>query len=98
MVEIEGLGAIVCGVSVDGQERLAAFAARYRLPFLLLSDRGGTVAERYGSLLNLGLLKFARRNTFLVDPRGHIARRYLGAQPGKNAVEVIIDLKGLTRT
>ncbi|MCC7483694.1 MAG: redoxin domain-containing protein [Burkholderiales bacterium] len=64
MVDIETLGASICGVSVDGEERLANFSGRYRLPFLLLSDRGGKVARRYGSLLNLGLLKFARRNTF----------------------------------
>ena len=32
MQEIEALGASVCGVSVDGQERLAQFAAKYRLP------------------------------------------------------------------
>ena len=95
MQEIEALGALVCGVSVDGGERLARFSARYHLPFVLLSDRGGAVAARYGSLINLGLLKFARRNTFLIDPRGRIAKCYLGAQPSQNAAEVIADLRGL---
>jgi peroxiredoxin Q/BCP len=95
MREIEALGAVVCGVSVDGGERLARFAAKYGLPFTLLSDRGGVVAARYGSLINLGLLKLARRNTFLVDPRGRIAKRYLGVQPSRNAAEVIADLRDL---
>ena len=97
MQEIEALGASVCGLSVDGEERLARFAARYRLPFVLLSDRRGRVAVRYGSLINLGLLKFARRNTFLIDPQGRVTKRYLGVQPARNAAQVIADLKELTR-
>ena len=95
MQEIEALGALVCGVSVDGGERLARFSARYHLPFVLLSDQGGAVAARYGSLINLGLLKYAKRNTFLIDPQGRVAKRYLGVQPSQNAAEVITDLRGL---
>ena len=97
MKEIEALGAIVCGVSVDGSERLAQFAVKYRLPFVLLSDRGGAVAARYGSLINLGLLKFARRNTFLIDPQGRVAKVYLGVQPARNAGDVIEDLQKLKK-
>ena len=82
-------------MSVDRSSRLAQFAARYHLPFLLLSDRDGAVAARYGSLINLGLLRFARRNTFLIDPGGRIAKRYLGVQPSQNAAEVIADLYGV---
>jgi peroxiredoxin Q/BCP len=97
MQEIEALGAVVCGLSVDGSERLAQFAAKYSLPFVLLSDRGGAVAARYGSLINLGLLKFARRNTFLIDPQGRVARVYLGVQPARNAADVTASLKELNR-
>ena len=95
MAEIEALGAGVCGVSVDGAERLARFAGRYHLPFVLLSDRGGRVAARYGSLVNLGLFKFARRNTFLIDPGGRVARVYIGVNPAQNAADVIADLRRL---
>jgi peroxiredoxin Q/BCP len=97
MQEIEALGASVCGVSVDGQERLAQFAAKYRLPFLLLSDRRGPVAARYGSLVNLGLLKFARRNTFLIDPGGRVARIHIGVNPAQNANDIVRDLRGIGR-
>jgi len=95
MQEIESLGAGVCGVSVDRSERLAEFAAKYQLPFLLLSDRGGRVAACYGSLIDLGLLKLARRNTFLIGTDGRIEKRYLGVQPAKNATEVVADLRAL---
>ena len=92
MREIEALGAAVCGISVDGTARHAAFARKYRLPFALLADRKGETAARYGSLVNLIVFRFARRNTFLIDPRGRIAKTYLGVQPALNASEVIQDL------
>ena len=57
------LGAVVCGVSVDSSESHANFAREQQLAFPLLSDKGGVTAARYGSLWNLGLLKFAKRNT-----------------------------------
>ena len=93
MDEIEALGASVCGVSVDDNASHAAFARKYNLPFPLLADAGGAVAARYGSLVNLGFVRFARRNTFLVDPRGQIAKVYLGVSPARNAGDVTSDLR-----
>jgi peroxiredoxin Q/BCP len=95
MDEFKGLGAAVCGVSTDGSERLERFTTKYRLPFTLLSDRDGSVAARYGSLLNLLFVKLARRNTFLIDPRGIVAKAYLGVSASRNAGEVAADLKEL---
>ena len=97
MQEIEALGAVVCGVSTDGEERLKQFSDKYQLPFALLSDRAGAVAARYGSLVNLGLWKFARRNTFLIDPQGRIAKVYLSVSPSNNAQQVIDDLQKLRK-
>lgn len=93
MRDIEALGATVCGISVDDSASHAAFALKYNLPFALLADRNGATAARYGSLWNLFVIKFARRNTFLIDPRGKIAKVYVGVQPANNAAEVIEDLK-----
>jgi peroxiredoxin Q/BCP len=80
-------------VSADPGERLADFSAKYRLPFTLLSDRDGSVAARYGSLVNLGWLKFAKRNTFLIDPQGRVTKVYLSVSPSNNAQQVIDDLQ-----
>jgi peroxiredoxin Q/BCP len=88
-------GARVVGVSVDAPQRHQAFAARHRLGFLLLSDRGGSVAARYGSLLELGFTRAAKRNGFLIDPQGKVARTYPGADPGKHAAQVLADLDAL---
>ena len=93
MRELEAAGGTVCGVSVDAAESHAAFARKYNLPFPLLSDRDGHVAARYGSLRNFGLIRFARRNTFLIDPEGRIAKTYLGVNAGRNAAEVTEELK-----
>ena len=95
MGEFEALGAVVCGVSVDNAVSHAAFARKHRLPFALLADDRGGIAARYGSLVNLGFMRFARRNTFLIDPQGRIARVYLGAHPSRNAQDITADLRRL---
>mgnify|MGYP001562149586 FL=1 len=93
--QITALGAQVIGVSVDDTASHAEFAKKYSLPFPLLADTRADVATRYGSLSNWGIIKFAKRNTFLIDPEGKIARVYLSASTSRNSVEIIEDLKKL---
>ena len=93
MREIEGLGAAVCGVSVDDSNSHAAFALKYKLPFPLLADTKGEVTRRYGSLRNFGVVRVAKRNTFLVDAEGRIEKVYLGVNAARNTQDVIEDLK-----
>ena len=88
MRELEALGASVCGVSVDSSKSHAAFALKYNLPFALLADHKGEVAARYGSLRHFGIIRIAKRNTFLIDPDGKISTVYLGVNAGKNARDV----------
>jgi peroxiredoxin Q/BCP len=95
MRDFEKLGATVCGVSVDDSASHAAFARKYNLSFALLADRSGEVAARYGSLRRFGPIKFARRNTFLVDPEGAISTVYVGVNAAKNAADVSDTLKQL---
>jgi peroxiredoxin Q/BCP len=95
MRELEALGATVCGVSVDSSESHAAFARKYSLPFALLADRDGQVAARYGSLRDFGLIRLAKRNTFLIDPAGSVAAVYTGVSPTRNALDVSETLKKL---
>ncbi|HEX9686197.1 MAG TPA: peroxiredoxin [Burkholderiales bacterium] len=95
--KLAALGAEVVGVSVDNVESHLDFAKEYSLPFPLLADAGGAVAARYGSIRDLGLIKFARRNTFLIDPQGRIARVYLSVNAASNSREVIEDLERLRR-
>jgi thioredoxin-dependent peroxiredoxin len=95
MRDLESLGAAVCGISVNGTDSHARFALKYKLPFPLLADVKGEVAKRYGSLVNLGFFRFAKRNTFLVNPQGNIENVYVGVNAARNAGDVTEDLRKL---
>jgi peroxiredoxin Q/BCP len=97
LAQLSALGAQVVGVSVDSSASHADFANKYSLPFPLLADENGEVAARYGSLTNLGVMKLAKRNTFLIDPEGKIAKVYVKASTSRNSIELIEDLKNLAR-
>jgi peroxiredoxin Q/BCP len=93
MRQLESFGATVCGVSVDDSDSHAHFARKYKLQFALLADRKGEVAARYGSLRNFGVIRIAKRNTFLIDPQGNVAKVYVGVNAARNTHDVIEDLK-----
>ncbi|MEI6681897.1 MAG: peroxiredoxin [Bacteroidota bacterium] len=63
-------GAEVIGISSDDIASHQAFAANHKLPFILLSDKGKTVAEKYGVGKSLGILP--GRVTFVIDKQGII--------------------------
>ena len=46
---LQKLGVVVLGVSADGAESHQKFAAKYKLPFALLSDADRKVREKYGA-------------------------------------------------
>lgn len=91
--KITELGASVVGISVDNTRSHADFAKKYHLQFPLLADSKAEIATRYHSLINLGIIKFARRNTFLINPQGRIAKVYFSANTAHNAAEIVADLK-----
>jgi peroxiredoxin Q/BCP len=97
IVRIRRLGAEVVGVSVDDVASHADFAAKHKLPFTLLADEGGKVAESYGALRDLMVMKMAKRQTYIIDPQGRIARRYLEVDPQTHAAEVVADLERLQK-
>ena len=91
--QLTDLGAQVVGVSVDDSASHANFARKYNLPFPLLADSKGETAARYESIRGDGSM--AKRNTFLIDPQGRIAKIYLSASTSRNSADVIGDLKKL---
>lgn len=93
--KLTALGAQVIGVSVDDSASHADFARKYHLPFPLLADKDGKIANRYGALMNLGLIKFAKRYTFLIDPHGNLAKSYLKVDTSRHSQEIIDDLARL---
>lgn len=96
--DIQGVrarGAEVVGVSLDSTASHRAFAEKYALPFPLLADPDRRVAAAYGSLFALGPLAFARRDSFIIDPQGRVARVYRGVDPQAHAEQVLSDLDAL---
>ena len=61
-------GAEVIGISSDDIASHQAFVANHKLPFILLSDKGRTVAEKYGVGKSMGMLP--GRVTFVIDKQG----------------------------
>lgn len=90
--KLEMLGAKVVGVSVDDTNSHTEFAKKYNLPFPLLSDKDGTVANKYGALTNLGFIKIAKRYTFLIDPNGILKKSYLSVDTSRHSQQIIDDL------
>ncbi|MGC2456448.1 MAG: peroxiredoxin [Gallionellaceae bacterium] len=95
--EISDLGAQVVGISVDDSESHAEFAKKYHLPFPLLADKSAQVADRYGALRDFWILKFAKRYTFLIDPRRRINKVYTNVETSRHSKEIIADLKMLVQ-
>ncbi len=93
--KLDKLGAQIVGVSVDDSGSHAKFSEKYHLPFPLLSDKDGKVADSYGALMNLFVMKIAKRYTFLIDPQGTIAKVYLSVDTSRHSQEVIDDLQAL---
>ena len=89
--------AVILGVSVDSVDSHKKFCTKEGLNFKLLSDADHKVTEQYGSLTNLGVLKFASRHTFLINPEGKIAKVYTDVDPKKHSDEVLAALADLQK-
>jgi thioredoxin-dependent peroxiredoxin len=90
------VGAVVLGISVDDVESHKGFATQHHLPFTILADATRQVSKDYGVLHKpLGLMELARRETFIVDRQGRIAKHYPDVNPGQHSKQVLADLKAL---
>jgi len=76
---MEQANAVVLGVSSDGQASHRRFAEKFNLPFRLLCDEAGTLAQAYGAdwpilsrLPVIGRLIGPKRKTFVIDAAGRI--------------------------
>jgi thioredoxin-dependent peroxiredoxin len=89
--------AVVLGVSVDSIDSHKQFCVKDGLQFKLLSDTDHHVTKEYGSLTNLGIVKYASRNTFLIDPEGRIVKVFTGVDPKSHSQQVLAALDQLQK-
>lgn len=92
-------GVSVLGVSVDDVDSHKKFAEKHSLPFPLLADSSKSTAQSYGVLYKaMGIMEIARRETFIIDPRGRVAKHYAGVTAKGHSQTVLADLKTLMST
>ena len=85
----------VVGVSPDSVDKHQKFADKYQLKFSLLADTEKEMSQAYGVW---GMKKFmgreymgVNRMSFLIDPKGKIAKVYPKVKPAEHATEVLTD-------
>jgi peroxiredoxin Q/BCP len=94
--QFQAMEMVVLGVSTDDAKSHDKFITKFNLPFQLLIDEGGKVAEAYESY---GLKKFMgkeymgiTRNTFVIDETGNIAKIYKKVKPETHIEQILADL------
>jgi peroxiredoxin Q/BCP len=95
IAKVRQAGAEVVGVSVDDVESHKEFADEHRVPFPLLADEDKSMAKAYGVLTSKLGFQYARRDTFLIDPQGKVAKHYADVDPEQNVAQVLEDLARL---
>ena len=93
--EFRKLGCQVLGVSLDDESSHKEFAEKYSLPFPLLADTDGVTANAYGVKSKMFGMTVAKRQTFLINPAGHIVKHYEKVDPDEHSAQVLTDLKKL---
>jgi peroxiredoxin Q/BCP len=90
--------AVILGVSVDTADSHKSFCAKEGLNFKLLADVGGSVSEQYGSTMEYNGAKYSARNTFIIDPKGNIAKVFVKVSPATHSEEVLAALAALQKS
>lgn len=68
--DLQARHATIVGISRDGTEAQKAFAERWQLPFVLLSDKDGAATKAYKAMGLFGLMP--GRVTYVIDRNGCI--------------------------
>jgi peroxiredoxin Q/BCP len=95
------LDAVVLGVSKDSIESHEKFAKKFELPFPILADPETKMIQKYGAWQEKSMFgnKYMgiQRMSYLIDPKGKIAKIYPKAKPMGHATTVLKDLKALQK-
>lgn len=92
------MNAVILGVSVDTAESHKEFCTKEGLSFKLLSDPEAKVSNEYGSVMEYQGMKLSARNTFIIDPKGKIAKVFLKVKPSAHSEEVLQALAELQKS
>ena len=93
--EFARLGCEVAFVAIADVQSNAAFCIQHDIAVPLLADPNGRTAKQYGSIVNFGFYRFAKRTTFLIDAKGNISKYFVVTEPVGHCAEVIYAIKTL---
>jgi len=93
--EFKKISVQILGVSLDDVESHKKFAENHGLPFPLLADVDGRVSDAYGVRTRRLGFHYAKRQTFVIDPEGNIAKHYEDVDPGSHSAQLLVDLAAL---
>ena len=86
--------AAVVGVSLDTVDSHKAFCTKETLTFKLLADPNHKVVDEYGvPVKDMGAVKFASRQTFLISPDGKIIKFWPDVKVANHSDEVLAAIK-----
>ncbi len=92
-------GVIVVGMSGDSPKSHEKFAGKHKLPFPIVSDVDRIVMNMYGAIGKKTMMGRTflgiKRVSYLIDPKGKIARVYDTVKPALHANEVLADITHL---
>jgi len=95
--QIVRAGAVIVGVSMDGQDSHQKFIKKYGLPFPLLSDEDAAISKSYGVYKEKNMYgrKYwgIERSTFVIDPAGKLKAVFRKVKVDGHADEVLTALK-----
>ena len=97
IAEYKQANVAVLGVSADDEASHGKFAEKFHLPFPLLADRKKETVNAYGVWImkmlygkqSMGI----RRTSFLIDPKGSIAKVYENVKPEGHAAQILGDVQ-----
>jgi len=94
---IKKAGAVILGVSFDGQESHQKFIKKFTLPFPLLSDEDKVAAKAYGVYKEKSMYgkKYwgIERSTFVIDPAGRLKAIFRKVKVDSHVDDVLAALK-----
>ena len=97
----EGIDAVVLGVSPDSAKSHRKFKEKFNLPYTLIADTGHAIADAYGvwgEKTMFGRKYFGvLRTTFVIDPKGKIAKVFENVKPEGHADEVATAVADMNR-
>jgi peroxiredoxin Q/BCP len=94
--EFRAKGAVVLGVSPDGERSHAKFKEKHGLPFTLLADDGHELTDRYGFWVEKNAYgkksMGVERSTVVIDADGNVAKVFRRVKPEEHANQVLTAL------